>query len=325
MLLATLALTITLTLPQVVLGPSATVPDSPTIPLGSYLYTSNSTTYIISDTLQPVLFPGAAFDSCGAWLMGAYQDGGIVRGWYHAETACNYASNFQTHKSLAYVESSDGGLTWTKPGYPNNQIITAPGYIPDALYDDEGDGSVVVNGDYFYLYFLTTRDHRTHLARSLIASGGGPGTWWKYYQGGFTEPGLGGESDPLAWQWEFQTPWVAWNDYLQKYIAFNRRHGGWALSTSEDGIHWVGLDCVIIPDAGTQYGGRESAPQRLIDYMSFVGSGQAVDLYYMEIAPGEGFDRRYLMRQGVTFEAGPGGCVTQAASVLTLPRLWREE
>lgn len=320
MLLATILLTVTLSLPQVVLGPSSTVPDSPTLLFGNYLYTSAGTTYIISDTLHPVLFPGPAFDTCGAWLMGAYQDGPTVRGWYHAETECGLAYNFQTHKSIAYAESYDGGLTWDKPGYPDNQIITAPGYIPDALYDDEGDFSVVVNGEYFYLYFLTSRDHRTHLARSLIASGGGPGTWYKYYQGDFTEPGLGGESDPMAWQWEFQTPWVAWNDYLQKYIAFNRRYGGWALSTSEDGIHWTGLDCVIISDAGTV----PNMPLRLVDYMSFVGSGQAVDLYYLEIAPREGYDRRYLMRQGVTFEVGPG-CVTQEASVLVLPRLWWEE
>lgn len=313
-----LVLTVTLGISTTILGPGD-LPDSPAVALNSSYYLSNGETYRYSDNWQPLGValargPAGAFDSCGAWLMGAYEDETVVRGWYHAEGSCPIAYQ-ETRKTIAYAESYDGGASFTKLG----QIISAPGYIPDTLYDDEGDFSIVVNGDYFYLYFLASRDGRTHLARSLISSGGGPGTWVKWYQGSFSEPGLGGESDPLTWQWEFQTPWVTWNSYLGRYIALNRRRGGWALSISEDGLNWQGLDCLIVPDAGVQAGDRATAQQRLVDYMKFVGEGQAVDLYYMELKPHEGFDKRYLIQQAVEFEGGGDDCAVQQVMGLWLP------
>jgi hypothetical protein len=63
------------------------------------------------------------FDECGAWLQAIGTTPGVVHGYYHAETRCNYGIN-QTHKSVAYAESYDGGRTFAKVGYPDNQIVT---------------------------------------------------------------------------------------------------------------------------------------------------------------------------------------------------------
>ncbi len=39
---------------------------------------------------------------------------------------CDYARNSYTNKSIAYAESTDGGLNFTKAGHPQNQIILPP-------------------------------------------------------------------------------------------------------------------------------------------------------------------------------------------------------
>src|SRR5205814_6523985 len=114
---------------------------------------------------------GGYFDSVtkdtlegGAWLQSAYFDGNIVRGWYHAETNTHYGAITApngvqyadiTHKSVGYVESNDGGLTFTKPNYPSNQVLSP--YTPDANTCADpmgcelgiGDMTVTRMGDYF--------------------------------------------------------------------------------------------------------------------------------------------------------------------------------
>ena len=65
-----------------------------------------------------------ARDHCGCWLQGvAALPDGRVAGFYHEEYHCNYSHNGFTNKSIAYALSEDGGLTYTKVGWPNNQII----------------------------------------------------------------------------------------------------------------------------------------------------------------------------------------------------------
>ena len=85
------------------------------------------------------------FDYCGAWLNSAYTESdGTIRGWYHAEYMCDYSNGGQTYKSVAYVQSTDGGRTFQKVNYPNNQILTYNGGSITGQNAGEGDHSVVV-------------------------------------------------------------------------------------------------------------------------------------------------------------------------------------
>ena len=98
--------------------------------------------------------PAGKFDETGAWLASAYQDGNILTGFYHAEEHADYANGGQTHKSIAFAQSFDGGKTFVKPNYPNNQIITSnqpekPGWITGV-----GDLTVVQFNGYYYAYVL---------------------------------------------------------------------------------------------------------------------------------------------------------------------------
>ena len=274
------------------------------------------------ETLQPinneVLQSGTDFDSCGAWLNSVWQDGDVIRGWYHAETECAFP---ETRKSVAYAESYDGGNTFVKPNYPNNQVITASPIYTNHNNDDEGDHRVIRIGNYLYMYFLS--NHRPswqiYLARSHISDKGLPGTWQKYHNGAFTQPGLGGEASPIASWTNLATSWVSYNTYLSSYIGFSgvwdkesNRQQGFGLSTSVDGLNnWTAIRNTVTgqPYLLLSYEGswdRYVNNGDLIAYPSFIsiyGSSDRVNdvfwLYYMYLNPGEGFDRRYLIRRKV--------------------------
>jgi hypothetical protein len=152
----------------------------------------------------PVFTPsGAGFDrdyvGPGSVLPAA--NGSDLLMFYHAEDQTCDESNAKVGIGLA--RSSDGGVTWERQG----QIIsgrdpvsgcpvrfTGAGY-PSAVYSPDGQ--------YIYLYYMdwwNTNDlgaDEVHVARAPVASDGAPGTWLKFHDGGFTEPGLGGGSTPV--------------------------------------------------------------------------------------------------------------------------------
>jgi hypothetical protein len=314
---------------EVIRGPDR-VTDSPFNTLmgatSLQAYIANSSTWgyrgASLETLRPtnsiVLQGGTGFDSCGAWLNNVWQDGAVIRGWYHAETECAYP---QTRKSVAYAESDNGGHTFVKPNYPNNQVITSPPKYTDPNNDDEGDHRVIRVGDYLYMYFLSNHQPswQIYLARSLISDRGLPGTWHKYYNGSFTEPGLGGEASPVASWTDLATSWVSYNSYLNSYVGFSGvwdnlsgRQNGFGFSASVDGLNnWAAImnDSTGQPYFLLSYEGswdRQANNRELIAYPSFVSvdgdSNQVGDvfwLYYMYLNPGDDFDRRYLVRRKI--------------------------
>lgn len=300
-----LPLLITVTL----IGPAQTVlqhgPDSPVSFYQNLMYFPHSVTSAYDrDALtlaSPyVIGPGASYDACGAWLLSEFAAGGIVRGFYHAETDCDYSIPASL-KSLGYAESYDGGLTFTSKGQ-----ITSTGAGVQAVTDQStgtGDGAVVRNDNYYYLYMLDTQDKRVHLARSLISDGGRPGTWHKWDDGAFGQPGLGGGSDPIAEPGELLQRNVSHNSRLGLWIGLHRRADGWGLSVSEDGIRWQPVDRTII-ESGFNWFERENDPTYLRAYFSIIGldysndrSGGLFWLYYTEMPPFQGFEARSLRRQ----------------------------
>jgi hypothetical protein len=259
----------------------------------------------------PVLERGekGAFDSCGAWLNSTWREGSLVRGWYHAETDC--ANRPIVRKSVAYAESYDGGRTFVKPDYPRNQVITAPPRYQDPNEASEGAHHIIRVDDYFYMYFEATRDRQIHLARSRVADGGRPGTWFKYYNGRFSEPGIGGESSPIA-PGLLARSWVSYNSALDAFIGFSRLDPdfgfgqGFGLAISRDGLtNWKKVSVPVLVSE-SKWGDRDSSSKELIGYPSFIGlNGNANNistdfwLYYMQIKPGQSFLDRYLVRRQV--------------------------
>lgn len=282
-------------------------------------YSANSNTYLFTGTLaQPqsqgiVLQPGRSnsFDECGAWLNSIYKETATHwLGWYHAEHNCNYSAGV-TYKSMAFVESTDAGKTWTKTKYPKNQVLT-----PFNTQYNEGDGRVIAVGSYFYMFYLDTIDYKIHIARATISSEGRPGSWYKYYNGSFSQPGLGGNSSAVNPNLieQFVTPNTYLNNYLSLFIS-----GKWGFTLNyaptSDMFNWTANPSTLFPPVSTSTDtrvddwstSRPTTDLSLYGYPSLIdvsGSsdslGQNFYLYYMKVFPGGNMSQRYLMRRLLT-------------------------
>jgi hypothetical protein len=301
---------------EYVYGPRFAPMDNPFFSLNAngtlYGYSANGNTEIIAKgTLTstipepaPIALAGGEagqFDSCGAWLNNVVVDGDVIRGWYHAETDCDYDNNGQTYKNIGYCESHDGGLTFTKPNYPNNQALTGSLPPTSALCVGNADQSVVDGGDgYYYMFFINWDNYGYCVARS--SEKGVPGSWTKYYEGTWSEPGLGGKATGIA---NLNSATIV--RHTSGNLISVGSGPGISMSFGTDPLTWVHLaEPVLFNQAPLQW--SRPAPTELVGYPNFVpldgGSGDIGDqfwLYYVYIQPGEDYAKRYLVRRQVTF------------------------
>jgi uncharacterized protein (TIGR03437 family) len=174
---------------------------------------------------------------------------------YEAENHCPggvYQEPF--YATAGFARSSDNGKTWPAPqsgllGGPSRHPVlqsadpqpTAPhGYLGDAIPSAFVDKSA--GGDY-YLYVsyshYSTSGIGVRLARAKL--GTDPLTFLKWYNGSFSQPGIGGlDSDVLpshgctgGYQAHSE---ISYNDdlglYLMMYVCFDAKVAGWYYSTA---------------------------------------------------------------------------------------------
>eukprot|EP00730_Choanoeca_flexa_P020071 TRINITY_DN9811_c0_g1_i2.p1 TRINITY_DN9811_c0_g1~~TRINITY_DN9811_c0_g1_i2.p1 ORF type:complete len:385 (+),score=49.37 TRINITY_DN9811_c0_g1_i2:20-1174(+) len=255
-------------------------------------YSGNQISYLVAEGAtanawlpQPLpinLSRGTGYDTCGEWLNAVVWDeeAGIVRGYYHQEWNCHYSDNSFTNKSVAYAESHDGGRTFIKPGYPNNTIILPPrGNTTRQHQTGQGDHTVVVKGDYMYLYFLDWDGYqhtRVSVARATRASGGVPGSWWKWYKGNFSQPGLHGNDDMLYNMSSASS--IRCRRRQDDFIALQPNGKvGLQVIQSADGLHWQKLPVTVVPtDFANWTRGPDSG--ELYAYVSPVGNAGMHDV-----------------------------------------------
>ena len=148
----------------------------------------------------------------------------------HCETRGYYTTIL---RQIHLASSTDKGKTWKYEG----PIITRDdpnlplpnGRENSGLYWDGGEGDFIIyvdnQGGYIYLYtnsytwpkpgVKAPYFFRHHVARCKISDKMAPGKWQKFYNGTWTQPGLGGKaSDVNAY-------YVMYNTYLKKYVSFN--------------------------------------------------------------------------------------------------------
>jgi len=103
-------------------------------------FTANASTY--------------AMDGKEPWDMGGVRRkvlsdtvtlGGVVHGFVHAESDCNYLEG-RTHKSMAFATSSNEGLSWSLKG----QIITGTDASAPSIHTGEGDCTIIQGADGYY-------------------------------------------------------------------------------------------------------------------------------------------------------------------------------
>jgi hypothetical protein len=303
--------------PLVVRGPTGIEIDTPfnviKLESGGFRgFTANQTSYRV-DGLYPWAMGGPAtsvmgagpadsFYSCGRWLNDTEKLGSsLVHGFVHAETACNYAIG-QTHKSFAFTTSANEGLDWWST---TQQVITgtdAPAY---GRHTGEGDCTVVNGQDgYYYAYCLRGRDWSTIVARAPVANPG-PGEWWKYYGGAWSQPGLGGDATALGFLGMGAARWTS-RDAVLLLGVWDR---GLNVSVSCDKINFTTLPEPLLPLEDNNNWVRPASTE-LVAYPSMLnytdGNNQVRDTFllsHMYLEPGADFTQRYLVMRDVSIGA----------------------
>jgi hypothetical protein len=179
--------------------------------------------------------------------------------FYHAENHLFNGVHYEFspfYSSIGIARSTDNGLTWNRVGQVITGVTPKPTQPPPGALGAAGPSVIVAQG-YIYLFYLDVGNYDlfpdvVHVARAPVASDGAPGSWLKYYQGAFTEPGLGGMSTPVQNQvapdditkgafW----PDVSYNSCLGRFLMVFQTADGYYYSTSADLVTWTLQDKIF--------------------------------------------------------------------------------
>lgn len=287
-------------------------------------FSANGSTYAIDGpTLwdmrgerQEVLQPGApgSLSDCGRWLTSVTRSGDTVLGLVHQERICDYGPEGHTDKSMAIASSSDDGLTWTDMG----TIITGTDSPQPIGITGEGDCTMVDGLDgYLYAYCLRNSDWQTIVARAPASD---PTDWRKYYEGAWSEPGLGGKATAIGFVGT-GTGYLL-EQGLVAAVATDPWFGGLRLSLSKDKVSFVDLEEPLLTIDGSDW--NRPANTDLIAYATILdpdNGSNAVNrrflLTYIYVPAGKGFESRYLVHHEVSLSVEDKPPAVQAGMALT--------
>lgn len=354
-------LVVTVGATQQIGGPTNSDYDSPTTAIivndptsntyQQHQYSANSNSYLIYNNSAYLSNPvkigvnkgtdKSDLDYCGAWLNSAINNLkndslNIVHGFYHEEWNCDYADNSYTNKSIAYAISTNGGLNFTKPNYPHNQIILPPpGNTTTVHQTGEGDHEVaVINDSILYLYFTEWDGPYNTVTIGLAKSvqNGLPGTWYKYLNGKFSSPGLGGDSSAIS---GVPGTCVRYRKEYDDFIAMGNRGNndgtmgyGPRLSFSKDGINdWNGMSSSLFWVDQNSWN-RNPPVGELVAYSSLISRDIGMNggtynfvynmsywMHYTYLEPNSTFEDRYNVRRTVDIKQYDNGIPSNVPQV----------
>jgi hypothetical protein len=214
---------------------------------------------------RDVLLPGKAgeFDNGYAGISGACRaPSGELLAIYHAEDQEGMPRNKEGipgfYCRIALAVSRDDGATFGKRG----PILTGQLAKVAGGRFDQGVGDLCLfaepGGKFLYCYYTSHepiggRGVTICLARCAVADAMKPDAWRKWFEGGFTEPGLGGRDTPVVTGGLPDTcaifPQVSWVPALRQFVMFycvnawlesgKQGRSGIYVAYSDDGIHWT--------------------------------------------------------------------------------------
>jgi hypothetical protein len=239
--------------------------------------------------------PNAAFttivpsDVVSLWFMNLYQpqpNDGSLMAFIHEERTANsggVSGNQEGKTRIGLAWSNDNGNTWNYLG----RIISPYGDVQPL--NIQGAPYIVKDG-YFYVYFIdslagaSTGTNGIGVARASVSSviaaakagNLGINLWQKYYNGSFSQPGLGGMSSPIA-PWGITHTQAVHSSYTGKYylpLTFMAWSGGNTsikLYESTDAVNWTLSMTIADETAATQ------RPNGGYQYCSAVDHDRAVN------------------------------------------------
>ncbi len=171
------------------------------------------------------------------WIEAVWQDrDGTLYAWYHHEPSGLCPGSSLTAPEIGALVSYDGGKSFFDLG-----IILSSGDAMDCSAKNgffgggHGDFSVIVDREQRFFYFLFDNyggplaGQGVAIARLAFEHRSNPrGVVWKYFQGDWYQPGLGGQVTPafpatIAWQRRnarsLWGPSAHWNTYLRSYVV----------------------------------------------------------------------------------------------------------
>ena len=178
-------------------------------------------------------------------------------GWGGGPTSYNvygYHEGEPDFRHIGLMSSSDRGRSWDFRGWiitsdkPCWSTLFQPdgmtgGQPPEGIVLGAGDHSLFVNDADGYLYIFYTENSTVYVARAPKSSLGLPGSWQKYYEGAFCEPGNMGRATPLLTN--AVIPGVLHNTHLGKYLMttyhpqlWRSGQGACQIALSDDLVHW---------------------------------------------------------------------------------------
>jgi len=208
---------------------------------------------------------GHVFDA-DWWICGLWVDGlGKWYGFMHAEDHFCVDSGISDWgkdlRTICMWTSPDQGATWE---YVRPVVTISDRYpMPPASQSSwpknggAGDHKLVVSPQRDFLYLLYTnftytkpeRDDEDNahgnlaIARCRLSPKGVPDRWWKFFDGDFTEPGVGGDEtwlmSPEMGDPDNSQRTVTWSRHLERWVMiFSPRGAGAHIAFSDDLVRW---------------------------------------------------------------------------------------
>lgn len=173
-------------------------------------------------------FPGAAaFLGCGLWWD---EETRTLYGLMHSEYAHNNQQGWCSKKTRL-ATSKDMGLTWTLVGdILTRALPNVEDYAGSCFEAGPADFTFYADtrGGYFYVTSwnsFTPKQGKlngfamySEVARCAIADKMAPGKWFKFCNGTWTEPGLGGKASRLGFSQRGIYGNTIYSTYLKKYL-----------------------------------------------------------------------------------------------------------
>jgi hypothetical protein len=196
---------------------------------------------------------------------------------------------------MSMAVSENDGKSWRRLG----QIITGTEGVVQGKVTGVGDGDAIDGKDgYYYLYAWWYRHPGGVIVARAPVTNPGPGNWKRYFNGSWSEPGLGGNATLLDVGGQAAARWIATGETI--ILGSNPGGVGLGIYVSQDHVHFKPLGVTVMPGDGGSWKRPEahdfSAYQVLLD--ANTGENQLGDhwlLAYTYIQPNEGFGQRYLV------------------------------
>jgi hypothetical protein len=232
----------------------------------------------------------------GRWFECTWKDeDGTLYGWYHLEPGdvCPQTrpAKYVTAPKIGAAKSMDNGATWEDLGIV---LESPPGSsrcdTPNKYFaGGNGDFSAMLDGEKEYLYFFistytTLEEQGVSVARMEYVHRDRPvGKVWKWYEGSWREPGLGGHVTPIFpaevdWHRKdtdaFWGPSIHFNSHLDAYVILLNRAKD--CDWTQEGVYATLNRDLSDPDAW-------STPRKILDREDVFPKMKDKSLWYPQV------------------------------------------